>query len=865
MVDPFNFIPEEVKRKLYDDAVGSVGRLAEKMLGDKASDAVKKLSSDGEFYVAFEKAMQNVKSRFDEEYILTDEDLVVAIKRDQNFWKSKSIVAALQNLVKRPGAFMPEDNETIAQHFDDVLPHRVNRDRVNKAVLFILKCLAEELWNLPTLQPIYQLQFHRITAEKATDMVRELRGLREDTRKTMFALVDTIGEQQKLIAASNRPALPLIESPKIYHRLHSPNYEFVGRKEELEEVLRILRPYPHSQYPLVTIDGIGGVGKTALALAVAYHFVREFESLEEEERFKAIVWTSAKKSNLTPSGIVSSRQSLRNLGDIYSELAQTLQRPDILSAREEEQDGLVGNVLSNNNNRVLIIVDNLETVDDPKVMEFLRELPAPTKAIITTRMRVDGAVSVRLEGMQGNDTIKLIEQECSAKKVHLSAIEKEKLAENTAGVPLAIVWTIGQIDYGRSIDDAILALRSAGGDYAKFCFSESLELLQRGHKRYAIRLLMSLALFADGATREALGFVCGLQDSKDMRDEGLADLTRLSLINYDGSRFSVLPLTKEYAIAELSRDLQFREDATTRWFQWHIQLTEHAGGGKTDLDESVLESLRTEHTNILWAIDSSYHVERFDIYVKLVRGMEFFWLSEHWREFERYLEIARNLVPDMNDRIHFAARLVWLYVLREDFKKAEELLGYANKLLEEYPSPYEKMRIEDFTGQMYLEMNDLDRAEEHLREALRLAQERPDRRGQFACLKYLGEVYCKRGDAETAKDILKQAHPFAVGEGEDQWKRGLAHEFHLRGLISLVEEKWDEAVISFNASINDYLAKWPDARLLTKVKFSLAIAKYQLGQKDDARILLIENKSTFQKLGMHTKVDEMDRLLLEWQ
>ncbi len=758
---------------------------------------------------------------------------------------------------------MPEDRETIVQHFDDVLPQRVNRDRVNKAILFILKCLAEELWSLPALQPIYQLQLQRITAEKATDMVRELRGLREDTQQTMITLLKTMGEQQKLIAPSSHPALPLIEPPKIYHHLHSPNYQFVGRKEELEEVLRILRPYPHSQYPLVTIDGIGGVGKTALALAVAYHYVREFENLDEPERFKAVVWTSAKKSNLTPSGIVSSKQALRNLGDIYVELARTLERPDILSARQEEQDGLVGNVLSHS--RVLLIVDNLETVDDPKVMEFLRELPAPTKAIITTRMRVDGAVSVRLEGMQGEDTKKLIEQECQVKKVHLSTAEQDKLAENTAGVPLAIVWTIGQIHYGRSINDAILALRSAGGDYAKFCFSESLELLQRENKRHAIRLLMSLALFADGATREALGFVCGLQDSKDIRDEGLADLTRLSLINYDGSRFSILPLTKEYAIVELGKDLQFKEDATARWFQWHIQLTEHAGGGKTDLDESVLESLRTEHTNILWAIDSSFHYERFDIYVKLVRGMEFFWLSDHWREFERYLERARNLVPDMNDRIHFAARLVWLYVLREDFKKAEDLLGYTNKLLEEYPSPYEKMRIEDFTGQMYMEMNELDKAEEHLREALRLAQERPDRRGQFACLKYLGEVYCKREDAETAKDLLKQAHPFAAGEGEDQWKRGLAHEFHLRGLISLVEKKWDEAVISFNASINDYLAKWPDARLLTKVRFGLAVAKHQLGQIGEARILLAENKNTFQKLGMHKKVDEMDKLLIEWQ
>jgi tetratricopeptide (TPR) repeat protein len=202
--------------------------------------------------------------------------------------------------------------------------------------------------------------------------------------------------------------------------------------------------------------------------------------------------------------------------------------------------------------------------------------------------------------------------------------------------------------------------------------------------------------------------------------------------------------------------------------------------------------------------------------------------------------------------------------MREDFKKAGDLLGYANKLLEEYPNSYERMRIEDFTGQMYMEMGELDKAETHLRESLRLARERPDRRGQFACLKYLGEVYCKRGNAEAAKELLKEAEPLAAGTEEDQWIRGLAHAFHLRGLISNVEEKWDEALISFKTCI-DYLTLWPDERLLTRARLNLALAKHHLGRTEDARTLLVENKDTFQKLGMHAKVTEMDRLLLQWK
>ena len=104
---------------------------------------------------------------------------------------------------------------------------------------------------------------------------------------------------------------------------------------------------------------------------------------------------------MTAEGIVPRQQALRTLDDIYTAIAMALQREGITRVRPEEQAQTVIHALTRQ--RTLLIVDNLETVDDEAVMEFLRELPAPTKAIVTTRHRLDVAYPVRLTGLPWDD------------------------------------------------------------------------------------------------------------------------------------------------------------------------------------------------------------------------------------------------------------------------------------------------------------------------------------------------------------------------------------------------------------------------------------------------------------------------------
>ncbi len=232
----------------------------------------------------------------------------------------------------------------------------------------------------------------------------------------------------------------------------------------------------------------------------------------------------------------------------------SLQREDITRARPEEQDEMVCNALMQQ--RTLLIVDNLETVDDEAVMNFLRELPAPTKAIVTTRHRIDVAYPVRLVGMPWEDAQELIAQECEKKGVSLNDDEIHRLYDRTGGVPLAIVWSIAQMGFGYGVESVLTRLGQPSNDIAHFCFEKAMGGI-RG--KPAHKILVTISLFTFEASREDLGYVAGLPDLD--RDEGLVELEKLSLVNRKGSKYNILPLTKRYVL----QDFESGESGLNYW------------------------------------------------------------------------------------------------------------------------------------------------------------------------------------------------------------------------------------------------------------------------------------------------------------
>lgn len=328
-----------------------------------------------------------------------------------------------------------------------------------------------------------------------------------------------------------------VQSLPIKHNLPHPK-KFIGREKEIKKILAVLRPYPHSQEHLISIDGVGGIGKSTLAIEIAYALMKQYPHVNSQEQFESVIWTSAKRNVFTTDGIIPRPQIIRTLDQIYSTIAVTLGHPEISQLKIDQQFDIIRNLLTQQ--RTLLIVDNLETIDDEEIISFLRELPAPTKCIVTSRHRLDVAYPIRLLGMDADEAKVLIESECARRETSLSPADSKKLFNRTGGVPLAMVLSIAQIARGFGVDIVLGRLGKQTSDIARFCFEYSLENISIN----AWKLLMALSMFSAGTSREILGEVTELNELD--RDEGLAELEKFSLINRSTNKFWMLPLSLEY-------------------------------------------------------------------------------------------------------------------------------------------------------------------------------------------------------------------------------------------------------------------------------------------------------------------------------
>src|ERR1043165_2217129 len=129
--------------------------------------------------------------------------------------------------------------------------------------------------------------------------------------KQIESLTSSGKELEKTVALANLPRRPY----------------FVGREEEIRTILQSLQP--NSRTFIIGIEGIGGVGKSTLAMEVSHRCI-------ENGLFNTVIWISAQESILTLHGIEPVIPEAKSLSDILIAIGANLGNPTIGPDRDQD-------------------------------------------------------------------------------------------------------------------------------------------------------------------------------------------------------------------------------------------------------------------------------------------------------------------------------------------------------------------------------------------------------------------------------------------------------------------------------------------------------------------------------------------------
>jgi tetratricopeptide (TPR) repeat protein len=680
-------------------------------------------------------------------------------------------------------------------------------------------------------------------ADKARELVRHL-----DRRDRISQLVE-VGKRLRPDVLWEAPSV--LPQSQIPHNL-PPRSEFVGRKAEKARVHEALC----SRSYLISIDGIGGIGKSSLALEVAFECLeasREETPAGEIATFDGFIWTTAKDRDL-------------NLDDLLDAVALTLEYPGIAQHPVEQKVVAVRKLLQDK--PCLLIVDNFETITDDGIRDFLLNLPEPSKALITTReQKLRQVWAVSLKGLTESEALALIRT--TGRQLGLAALERgddqtlRHLVEATGGVPLAIKWAIGQIKQrGQSLDTVLLALREAEGNIFDYTFARSWDLLSET----ARQVLMVMLLFATSASR------AGIEAASDVHhfalDEALGQLVEMSLVDASDEldltrqRYSIHPLTRAFAGTKLQQESGNQDAARKRLADFFKSLTEDYGGF---WNREGYAQLDLELPNILAVVQWCWEQQipelaklGMDI---LYNANDFLNIRGYWNDAMTLGQQAIVIATSLEDELRTAKFRLWpvgwVYRHRDDLDSAEDQVKQALTVFERHSDreyiAYTKRNL----ARIFQRRGELEQAEPLLKEVLDLYQSNEDERQVYFVTANLAEVALEKGDLDTAwtlcNNVLTPARRFDDPERVASILDVLGGVARRRGHLEQAKAFWEEALILMRR------VNRPDAT--ADNLFRLAQVEIETGQTQTAKQRLLDALDIYQRLDIHSKVREIEELL----
>ena len=361
----------------------------------------------------------------------------------------------------------------------------------------------------------------------------------------------------QLNAEGLRAEFPPLRSDVRTVSLPNPRSHLVGRAEELDELSEFL-----ADNRLVTLTGVGGSGKTRLAIAAAERVSSRFP-----------ITTFVDLASIAHPGLVAACAA-GALGIVTS-------------GRDVDAD-LVADFLERRD--ALLVIDNAEHLLDSTadLVEAVLDRAPGVRVLVTSRepLGVTGERIVRVPSLDSAGAG--LELFLDRAGVDVDPVAAESVCRRLDGIPLAIelaaarARTLGVQEVLRSLDQDLAVLtggRRATGRQATLqaALDWSYQLLGDEERRVFRRL----SVFAGGFTVAAADQVCN-PNGPALRDL-IAGLVDKSLVVLHDGRHSLLETVRMYAQGQLALAGELAEIRDRHAQYWLNRITNEPFAGTTEL------------------------------------------------------------------------------------------------------------------------------------------------------------------------------------------------------------------------------------------------------------------------------------------
>ncbi len=597
------------------------------------------------------------------------------------------------------------------------------------------------------------------------------------------------------IGKSTHAVQPLSQ-PQVVSNLPRLQLVFFGRKSQRLRITDLIRD---PTYPLVTIVGNGGIGKTQLAMTIGADLLPE---MADGVWFVPLNRISAGDDESVKNAVVNAICQALNL-----DLERTNNQFNDLCAWLK-------------NRRLLIILDNLEHLQHsavvPQLVQSLLEEANQLTILATSRRPLNLRIE-RIERLGGLPVPKSAESAAGRSSIELFA-ERAQRASNyqlkkddldaiilichlVEGSPLAIELAAGWTTHmspnaiAIALQHDISSLQTKLVDVPerhrslKSVFNYSWDLLSKEEQR----VLAIISVFQGAFSLPAAENIA--QTNGQMLD-GLADRSLL-WTSAENNTYTVPTIIRRFAHSKLELALASLHQQTVEAHAIYFieQLIEHTGRLQYQSDTQISHQLAEQFPDLeqawLWCI----HNQRWQLLDAAL--LPFFHLCDTRSLYRPGADVLQQLIVAPNATTasesllttRATARLGWFQFQLGDVENGRAKLQETLVVFEQHSALAEAVFSQNYLAAISMHGGDYELALQHVQKALSISAESRDQLGQMIALNLRGRIAWLTGD-ESANDFFRNSLGIARQLKHD-WSSSFSLEY--LGEVAFSQQKYSAA------------------------------------------------------------------------